>query len=119
MTRQRSGSSGGVPLAAGLLASVLSVVCCIGPLILVSVGLGGAWATRLAALDPYRPWLVTLSLLFLSWGIWSTWKKPFHSCGIGTQCRTPVAKARWMVWGIVLLSFLILAFPWYGPLFLH
>ena len=119
MAIQRSDSSGRGPLVAGLLTSVLSVACCVGPLLLVSIGLGGAWATRLAALDPYRPWFVTLSILFLGWGIWSTWKKASRSCGVGTVCRTPVKRTQKMVWGIVLLSLLVLAFPWYAKWVLH
>jgi mercuric ion transport protein len=118
-TAQRKVNTGRFPLVAGFLASVLSVACCVGPLLLVSLGLGGAWASRLAALDPYRPWFVGLSLLFLGWGIWSVRQKRSRSCGGETVCRTPVKQTHRMVWWIVLLSLLVLAFPWYAKWVLH
>lgn len=118
-TAQRDAHAGRFPLMAGFLASVLSVACCVGPLFLVSVGLGGAWASRLVALDPYRPWFVGLSLLFLVWGIVVVLQKRSRPCGPGTFCRTPVKRTSRVVWGIVLLSLLVLAFPWYAKWVLH
>jgi copper chaperone CopZ len=52
-------------MGAGLLASV----CCVGPLAAVAVGVGGAWAGQLSALEPYRPFFVVLALgaLGLAW----------------------------------------------------
>jgi len=37
-------------LAAGGLAAVLASTCCLGPLVLVSLGLGGAWVANLTVL---------------------------------------------------------------------
>jgi mercuric ion transport protein len=106
---------GRIPLVAGLAASILSVACCAGPLILVSVGLGGAWASRLAALDPYRPWFIALSLLFLGWGIWSAYRRrSFRSCGVGTLCSKPANRTNDLMWALLILSLGILSFPWYG-----
>lgn len=116
---QKFEHSGRFPLVAGFFASVLSVACCVGPLLLVSLGLGGAWASRMAALDPYRPWFVGLSLLFLGWGILSVWQKRSGYLATGTSCRTPVKRTHRMLWGVVLVSLLLLSFPWYAKWVLH
>ena len=42
-------------LAAGGLAALLASTCCLGPLVLVTLGFGGAWIGNLTALEPYRP----------------------------------------------------------------
>ncbi|MEC4683586.1 MAG: mercuric transporter MerT family protein [Nitrospirota bacterium] len=119
MTKQKALRSGRFPLLAGFLASVLSVACCVGPLLLVSLGLGGAWASRLAALDPYRPGFVARSVLFLGWGAWAAYRRTPASCGPGALCRPPVRQSRRMLWGILVLSLSILAFPWYAAWFFH
>ena len=60
-------------LATGGAAGILASVCCVGPLILVSVGLGGAWVSTLTAFYPYR-WIfldiAVLALLFAWWKIY-------------------------------------------------
>ena len=56
-------------LLAAIGAGVLASVCCVGPLAAVAVGVGGAWVSRLSALEPYRPFFVALALgaLGLAW----------------------------------------------------
>lgn len=56
-------------LLAAVGAGVLASICCVGPLAVVAVGGGGAWVSRLTALEPYRPFFVVLALgaLALAW----------------------------------------------------
>ena len=37
-------------LAAGIIAAIGASVCCVGPLLLLALGIGGAWIGNLAAL---------------------------------------------------------------------
>lgn len=53
-------------LAAAVLTSLLASICCVGPLLLVFLGIGGAWVTDLTALDPIRPWLTAAMVTLLS-----------------------------------------------------
>jgi MerT mercuric transport protein len=43
--------------------------CCVAPLVLVTLGIGGAWITTLLKLEPLRPVFVVLTfgLLGLAW----------------------------------------------------
>ena len=52
-------------LVAGVLAGIGASVCCVGPLVLLALGIGGAWISNLTALQPYRPLFIGLTLLFL------------------------------------------------------
>lgn len=45
-------------LAVGGLAAVLASACCLGPLVLVSIGLSGAWIGQLTRLEPLLPWFL-------------------------------------------------------------
>src|SRR3970282_2820415 len=42
-------------LVAGGLAAILASACCLGPLVLITLGFSGAWIGNLTALEPYRP----------------------------------------------------------------
>ena len=39
-------------LITGGFAGILASACCVGPLVLVSLGLGGAWVSTLTVLEP-------------------------------------------------------------------
>lgn len=51
------------PLIGVALAAFAASVRCLGPLILVSLGIGGAWISNLTALDPFRPIYIVIALL--------------------------------------------------------
>ena len=44
--------------AGGILGALAASSCCIVPLILFSLGIGGAWIGNLTALAPYKPLFV-------------------------------------------------------------
>lgn len=52
-------------LWAGVLAAIGASVCCVGPLVLLALGISGAWVSNLTAMEPYRPFFIGLTLLFL------------------------------------------------------
>ena len=52
-------------LMAGGLAALLASTCCLGPLVLVTLGVSGAWIGNLTALEPYRPLFVGAALVAL------------------------------------------------------
>jgi mercuric ion transport protein len=51
-SRERTGFG---ELFVGGLAAILASTCCLGPLVLVALGLSGAWIGNLTRLEPYRP----------------------------------------------------------------
>lgn len=107
----------GVLLTAGM-ATVLASSCCVGPLLLVSIGLGGAWVSRLQLLEPYKPFflgIAALAMLFAYRRIF----RPVAECKPGEVCALP--QTRWLYkalfWGVLLMILLTLAFPWLAPYF--
>ena len=58
--------TGRAALFAGGLAAILASTCCLGPLILLSLGISGAWIGNLTLLEPYRPIFIGVALIALS-----------------------------------------------------
>ena len=52
-------------LIASAVAAVGASVCCVGPLVLLMLGISGSWIGSLTAIEPFRPYLIGLTLLFL------------------------------------------------------
>ncbi|MFM0758528.1 mercuric transporter MerT family protein, partial [Paraburkholderia strydomiana] len=53
-------------LLAGAAAAFGASACCAGPLLLVVLGVGGAWGSRLTALQPFQPLFVAISVVFFA-----------------------------------------------------
>ena len=52
-------------LIAGAAAAIGASLCCVAPLVLLTLGIGGTWIATLTALEPYRPIFIGMTLLFL------------------------------------------------------
>src|ERR1700746_2162387 len=61
--RLRSVRNTKTTLIGGVLAGIGASACCVGPLLLLSMGIGGAWIAHLTALEPYRPLFIVLQVL--------------------------------------------------------
>ena len=57
-------------------AAVAASICCLGPLVLLFLGVGGAWIVSLTALEPYRPLFVLVTFGFLSLAFYTVYGKP-------------------------------------------
>lgn len=105
-------------LVAGVAAAIGASVCCVGPLVLVMLGIGGAWIDNLTAFEPYRPLFIGLTLLFLGLGFRELYRAP-HACAPGTACADPQAarRQRTLFWLVAVVLLALLAVPWIAPLF--
>jgi mercuric ion transport protein len=74
--------------AGGLAAGLLSMSCCVLPLALVSLGVGGAWMSYLTALSPYQPYFVGAAALAIGVGLWRAYRTP-KACAPGSLCANP------------------------------
>lgn len=106
-------------LVASVLAAVGASVCCVGPLVLLTLGIGGAWVSNLTALEPLRPWFIAVTLLFLGLAFRRLYLQP-QVCEPGTVCAEPVVlkRQRLTFWVVALALLALLAVPWLAPLFL-
>ena len=110
--------SGRAPLVASGLAAILASTCCLGPLVLVTLGFSGAWIGNLTVLEPYRPIFIGTALVALFFA----WRRIFrtaHACKPGAVCSMPQVHTTyklifWIVAALVLVAF---GFPYVLPFF--
>jgi len=76
-------------IAGVIIAAIAASVCCVGPLLLLGLGIGGAWVGNLTALEPFRPYLMTLTLLVLAYAFYKIYKPKAEVCVPGSYCANP------------------------------
>ena len=62
-------------LLASALAAIGASACCVLPLLLLMLGIGGAWVAQLTKLEPLRPIFVLITLIFLA----LAWRKLYRA----------------------------------------
>ena len=107
--------------AGGILGALAASSCCIIPLILFSLGIGGAWIGNLTALAPYKPLFVAGTAGLLGYGFYLVYWKPRRACGDGAACASPIPNrlvqlALWIATVLVIAAF---AFDYVAPLLLR
>lgn len=112
--------TGRLPLIGGVIAAIGASLCCIGPLVLVMLGIGGAWVSNLAALEPFRPYFLGVAVIFL----FLAWRKIYRTpataaCTPGSLCAMPQTNRVYKIlfWIVASLVGLAMAFPYIAPVF--
>jgi mercuric ion transport protein len=105
-------------LIASVLAGIGASLCCVGPLVLLSLGIGGSWMATLTVFEPVRPVFMGVALLFIG----LTFRKLYlttHLCEPGRPCAGDevIRKQRFIFWSVTVPLLGLLAFPWFAPLF--
>lgn len=107
--------------AGGILGALAASSCCIVPLVLFSLGIGGAWIGNLTALAPYKPFFVAGTTGLLGYGFHLVYWKPRRACADAAGCARPIPSrivqlALWIASVIVISAF---AFDYIAPLLLR
>ena len=105
-------------LLTGGLAAILASTCCLGPLVLISLGVSGAWISNLTLLEPYRPIFIGSALIALCFARRRIWR-PVTACAPGEVCALPqINRSYKVLFGIVVaLVIIALGFPLVAPWF--
>ncbi len=79
-------------IGGAVLAALAASSCCIGPLVLAALGIGGAGA--FAVLGAYRPYILGITTVLLAGGFYLTYRKPRVAAdGDACGCEKPSPKA--------------------------
>jgi mercuric ion transport protein len=105
-------------LAAGGLAAILASTCCLGPLVLVALGVSGAWIGNLTLLEPWRPVFIGAALVAVFFAGRRIFR-PAAACRPGEVCAIPQVRAAYKLifWIVVSLVLVAIGFPYVLPLF--
>ena len=100
-------------LAGSVVSSVIASACCLGPLVLTTLGVSGAAAAT--RLEPLRPYFLAVTASFLAAAFYLEYR-PRAACGPGEACEMPNTSrfGRVALWIATVVVVLAGAFPWYS-----
>lgn len=99
-----------------VITAVVASACCIGPLVLAALGIGGAGL--LLKLESYRPYFIGLTLALLGGGFYVTYRKPKMATAQvgGPECACERPKVhrlgKILLWVATVVVAVALAFPY-------
>ncbi len=102
-------------MIAAVLAGIGASLCCVGPLVLLTLGIGGSWISTLTALEPIRPIFIVITMVFIFLAFRKLYLLPV-SCDIDKPCARPETRRnqRIIFWIVSTLIIALLAFPYYA-----
>lgn len=105
--------------AGGVIGAILASTCCVVPLLLVTLGISGAWIGNLTALEPYKPYVAGVALVFIGLGFRQVYVKAKPACVDGSYCARPgsVVVTKTALWVSTVIVLLALTINWWAPLF--
>ena len=92
----------------GVLGSLAASSCCLVPLALFGIGVGGTWIGYLTRLAPYQPYFLGFAAVCLGVGYWLRRRSTKTVCAPDEMCARPLP-SRLVTTGFVLASLLIIA----------
>lgn len=103
-------------LWASVVAAIVGSLCCVAPLVLLTLGISGAWISQLTALEPYRPIFIGIMLVFIGLTFRQLYIMPAR-CAPGEACANPQLqrRQRQIFWVVVSGLAALITFPWYAP----
>ena len=104
-------------LVGALTSAFGASACCLGPLSVLALGAGGAWAGQLAVMEKYRPLFSAASVLFLSLAFHRVSRKDREeACATAGTCSpNRNRRGRIAVWLVAALVVGLLFFPYALP----
>jgi|ERR1035441_10511236 mercuric ion transport protein len=103
-------------LWASALAAIVGSLCCVAPLVLLTLSISGAWISQLTALEPYRPIFIGVTAIFMALAFRQLYIVPAR-CAPDEACADPhlQRRQRQIFWVAVVGIAALVAFPWYAP----
>ncbi len=94
-----------------VFTAFLASLCCIGPIVLAALGLGGAGLV--IGLEAYRPYFIVFTVLLLSGAFYYTYRKREVVCENGTCKMEHGSKwSKFSLWTITAFTIFFIAFPY-------
>jgi len=102
-------------IAAGIVAALGASSCCVVPLLLVSLGLSGAWVTQLRGLERFFPALLGVTIAAFGFAFYRLYIKP-APCGPEAVCTSPDVRRRQRIafWITLIAAHAIVLSPYYA-----
>ncbi|MEX2296268.1 MAG: mercuric transporter MerT family protein [Dongiaceae bacterium] len=105
--------------AAGAVGAILTSACCVGPLVLLALGISGAWIGSLAALDTYKPVFAAIAVIFIGLGFRQVYFPAKPACSERAFCKRPASAliTKSVLWVAAVLVAVAITIDWWAPIF--
>jgi len=110
-------NNGRVSLCIGGVAAILASICCLGPFLLITIGLSSAGVLYLMTLAEWsRPFLIVVALVALFFAYLRIWH-PAPAYKSGQICAIPQVKMTYTVYflAVAMLVVVVLMLPYVAP----
>ncbi len=100
-------------LGAGALAAAIGAsLCCILPILVAVAGVGSAALG--ARFEPFRPYLIVLTVGLLGFAFYQAYKP--EKCAPGEACAVPASRrrSRLLLWMVAAIASALMTFPYYS-----
>jgi mercuric ion transport protein len=102
--------------ATSLLTAFGASLCCITPVLALISG-GSGFASSLSWLNPFRPYLIGISIVVLSFAWYQLLKPKMEKADCCETEKTPFLKSKTFLAIVTVVSVVLMAFPAYSGLF--
>ena len=104
---------------AGCVSALGASTCCVLPLVLVSIGVGGAWVAQLRELQQFQWIFIALALAAFGFAFYRLYLRSVP-CSPDSQCAIPAVKRRQRIafWVTLLSAKALVLSPFYVPVLL-
>lgn len=101
------------PTVGAIVAGTVASLCCILPVVVVLLGVGSAALG--AFFEPFRPYLVGLTFVFLGVAFYQAYRPAGTRCAPGEACAVPENRKtqRLILWVVAAVVLALVAFPYY------
>ena len=101
-----------------MLSAIGATACCAGPLLVVTLGFGGAWAAGMKQLEPLQPVFAALTFGFMAFAFHRLYIRP-RNCAPGETCESPhvLRRQRVAFWIVAAAILVMAAFPFFAEYF--
>ena len=103
-------------IAAGAASALGASTCCVLPLVLVSMGLGGAWIAQLRALERFQWVFIGLAAAAFGYAFYRLYLRP-APCGPDAACAAPATRRHQRIafWATLVTAKALVLAPFYVP----
>lgn len=101
----------------GVVGGLAATGCCILPLVLFSLGVGGVWVGRLASLSPYQPYFIGFATISIGYGFWQIYRRQGSACAESAACARPLPRrlVKSALWSATVLVLAAVIYPYAIP----
>lgn len=102
-------------LIAASLAAIGASACCLGPLLLLSLGISGTWIGSLTSMEPYSPIFSAVTIILIAIVFYHLYIST-PKCKEGELCsdKSVIRKQRMIFWVVSCILLLVISFQYYA-----